>query len=200
MIFKLFNGNTILAPLKCATRYLEEVFGIPSSIISSNQLKINLFTPNLKTIIIRPPIEHLTSALHTELLGFIENNKEGDIKEVVMEFVSNGSNISQNAHWDKNVYSDLYWYWRQNRSRVNIIELNNLSLYLNELKIKKIPEYDSKNYNFNTYKYWCSKDDLMLFIKTNYQNEWNNLMEQVGVSTIFYDYLINKEVVEVKLI
>lgn len=200
MILKLFNENTILAPLKCGTRYLEMVFGAPSSEMACHTLNRNLFIPNLKTIIIRPPIEHLISALHTEIIGLIENNKEGDIKEVVMQFVSNESNRWQNAHWDKNAYSDLYWYWRRNRDSVNIVELNNLSLYLNELKIKKIPKYDSKNYDFNSAKYWCSKDDLMLFIKTNYQKEWNNLMEQVGVSTIFYDYLINKEVIEIKLI
>ena len=200
MVFKLFNGDTILAPLKCGTRYLEMVFGAPSSEIACYTLNRNLFIPTLKTIIIRPPIEHLISALHTEILGFLRENKEGDIKETLNTFVSNGSGIWQNAHWDKNVYSDLYWYWRRNRNYVNVIELKNLSSHLKELKIKKLPKYDSNDYNFNNYKYWCSKDDLMLFIKTNYKTQWDNLMEQIGVSTIFYDYLINKEVIEIKLI
>ena len=200
MVFKLFNDNTILAPLKCGTRYLEKVFGEPTSEIACYNLKTNLFMPTLKTIVIRPPLEHLISALHTEILGFLQNNKDGDIKEMLNTFVSFDPKNWQNAHWDKNVYSDLYWYWRRNRNYVNVIELNNLTSHLKELKIKKLPKYDSKEYDFNQYDYWCSKDDLMLFIKTNYKKEWDNLMEQVGVSTIFYDYLINKEVIEIKLI
>jgi len=200
MVFKLFNGDTILAPLKCGTRYLEMVFGAPTSEMANYTIKSNLFIPTLKTIIIRPPIEHLISALHTEILGFLRENKAADIKEILMTFISNGSEIWQNSHWEKDVYRDLYWYWRRNRKYVNVIELKNLSSHLKELKIKKLPKYDSNDYVFNNYKYWCSKDDLMLFIKTNYKIEWDNLMEQVGVSTIFYDYLINKEVIEIKLI
>jgi len=200
MVFKLFNENTILAPLKCGTRYLERVFGAPTSEIARSELKERIFIPTLKTIIIRPPMEHLVSALHTEILGFLRENKGGDIKEMLMTFISNGTEIWQNSHWDKDIYSDVYWYWRRNRKYVNVIELKNLSSHLKELKIKKLPKYDSNDYDFNHYKYWCSKDDLMLFIKTNYKKEWNDLMEQVGVSTIFYDYLINKEVIEIKLI
>jgi len=200
MVFKLFNGDTILAPLKCGTRYLEMVFGEPTSEMASYTIKSNLFIPTLKTIIIRPPIEHLISALHTEILGFLRENKAADIKEILMIFISNGTEIWQNSHWEKDVYRDLYWYWRRNRKYVNVIELKNLSSHLKELKIKKLPKYDSNDYVFNNYKYWCSKDDLMLFIKTNYKIQWDNLMEQVGVSTIFYDYLINKEVIEIKLI
>jgi hypothetical protein len=200
MVYKLFNGDTIIAPLKCGTRYLERVFGVPTSEIASYNLKSNLFIPNLKTIIIRPPIEHLISALHTEILGFLRKNEGGDIKEILNTFVSFDPKNWQNAHWDKNVYPDLYWYWRRNRNYVNVIELKNLSSHLKELKIKKLPKYDSNDYDFNNYKYWCSKDDLMLFIKANYKKEWDNLIEQVGVSTIFYDYLINKEVIDIKLI
>ena len=201
MVYKLFNENTIIAPLKCGTRYLERVFGEPTSEIASYTLKKNLFIQTLKTIIIRPPMEHLFSALHTEILGFLRENKEGDIQEVLKTFITNNAIDSlQNTHWDKNIYSDLYWYWRRNRDYVNVVELNNLSSHLKGLKIKKLPKYDSKEYDFNHYDYWCSKDDLMLFIKTSYRREWDNLIEQVGVSTIFYDYLINKEVIEIKLI
>ena len=206
MVFKLFNDNTILAPLKCGTRYLEKVFGAPTSEIACYNLKSTLFMPTLKTIIIRPPIEHLISALHTEIIGLLRENKEGDIKKMLNTFVSFDPKNWQNAHWDKNVYPDLYWFWRRNRNYINVIELNNLSSYLKGLKIKKLPKYDSKEYDFSKeyyvhdYDYWCSKDDLMLFIKTNYRKEWDNLMEQVGLSTIFYDYLINKEVIEIKLI
>ena len=200
MVFKLFNDNTILAPLKCGTRYLEKVFGEPTSEIACYNLKTNLFMPTLKTIVIRPPLEHLISALHTEILGFLQNNKDGDIKEMLNTFVSFDPKNWQNAHWDRHVYSDLYWYWRRNRNYVNVIELNNLTSHLKELKIKKLPKYDSKEYDFSKYDYWCSKDDLMLFIKTSYRKQWDNLIEQVQYSTIFYEYLINKEVIEIKLI
>jgi len=200
MNYKLFNDDSILAPLKCGTRYLEKVFGEPSSQISSHAIGGKLFIENLQTIVVRQPFEHLSSALHTEILGSIQTNEETDIKDILDEFLSFDPLNKQNTHWDKNMYKNLYWYWRRNRERTDVIDLKDLSSYLQKLKIKKIENYDSNEYNFNHYKFWCSKEDLMLFIKTNYKKEWENLMEQVDNSNVFYNHLINKEVIEIKLI
>ena len=200
MNFKLFNNDSIMAPLKCGTRYLEKVFGEPSSQISSHAIGGKLFIKNLQTIVVRQPFEHLSSALHTEILGSIQTNEETDIKDILDEFVSFDPLNRQNTHWEKNTYKNLYWYWRRNRACTNVVDLKDLSSHLEELKIEKIEKYDSKEYNFNHYKFWCSKEDLMLFIKTNYQKEWKNLMEQIHDSNAFYNYLINKEVIEIKLI
>jgi hypothetical protein len=200
MNYKLFNDDSILAPLKCGTRYLEKVFGEPSSQISSHAIGGKLFIENLQTIVVRQPFEHLSSALHTEILGSIQTNEETDIKDILDEFLSFDPLNKQNTHWDKNMYKNLYWYWRRNRERTDVIDLKDLSSYLTRLKIKKIENYDSNEYNFNHYKFWCSKEDLMLFIKTNYKKEWENLMEQVDNSNVFYNHLINKEVIEIKLI
>lgn len=200
MNYKLFNDDSILAPLKCGTRYLEKIFGEPSSQISSHAIGGKLFIENLQTIVVRQPFEHLSSALHTEILGSIQTNGETDIKDILDEFLSFDPLNKQNTHWDKNMYKNLYWYWRRNRERTDVIDLKNLSSYLKGLKIKKIQNYDSNEYNFNHYKFWCSKEDLMLFIKTNYKKEWENLMEQVDNSNVFYNHLINKEVIEIKLI
>ena len=200
MNYKLFNDDSILVPLKCGTRYLEKVFGEPSSQISSHAIGGKLFIENLQTIVVRQPFEHLSSALHTEILGSIQTNEETDIKDILDEFLSFDPLNKQNTHWDKNMYKNLYWYWRRNRERTDVIDLKDLSSYLTRLKIKKIENYDSNEYTFNHYKFWCSKEDLMLFIKTNYKKEWENLMEQVDNSNVFYNHLINKEVIEIKLI
>ena len=66
--------------------------------------------------------------------------------------------------------------------------------------IEKLPEYNSKEYDFSKYDYWCSKEELMLFIKTSFPDQWKNLMKQVTEAEIFYNALINKELLPIKLL
>jgi hypothetical protein len=97
------------------------------------------------------------------------------------------------------MYKDLYWYWRRNRHNTDVINLNDLSSYIKQLNFTEV-DYDFNDYNFNGIQLWCSKEDLMLFINSNYKEEWEDLMEQINESNIFYNHLINKEVLEIKLI
>ena len=71
---------------------------------------------------------------------------------------------------------------------------------MEKLKIKDLTKYDLKDYDFHTYQFWCTKDELMLFIKTNYPDQWSNLIEQFKTAEMFYNTLINKELIEIKLI
>ena len=199
MNFKLFNDDTIIAPLKCGTRYMEKVFGDSSSRITSNDLKGRLFIKNLKVIVIREPMDHLISALHTVILRQVELDDRVKIKNILGEFVLFNETITKNVHWDMNMYEDLYWYWRRNRHNTDVINLNDLSPYIKQLNFTEV-DYDFNDYNFNGSQLWCSKEDLMLFIKSNYEEEWEDLMEQINESNIFYNHLINKEVLEIKLI
>jgi hypothetical protein len=40
----------------------------------------------------------------------------------------------------------------------------------------------------------------MLFVKKNYTEHWDNLMEQVENANVFYNLLMNKELIEIKLV
>ena len=204
MHIRLYNNGTLLAPLKCGTRYLDKIFKDDVTGFDLVEFKRTLFLPNVREIVVRPPMEHLTSALHTSILTAYNNTErdkriEIDLKSVIDEFCLYTKTDLQNTHWRCDMYETLYWVWRRNKNNINIIELKDLTSYLKK-QISNLPEYDSKEYDFHKYEFWCSKDEIMLFIKTNYPNQWNNLMEQVENSNVFYNYLINKEVIEIKLI
>lgn len=208
MHIKLYYNDTILTPMKCGTRYLDEVFkdNTPNG-FALNEVKRTLFLPKVKYIILRPPIEHLKSALHTAMLteyNFGEKKENEfiiDFKPIVDEFCywENDDDV-QNTHWRHDVYETLYWTWRRNRDNINIIELKDLSFLLEKLKIENLPKYDSKNYEFKSYKYWCSKDEIMLFIKTNYPIQWNNYMQQIDRANVFYNHLMNTEIIDIKFV
>ena len=202
MKISFFNDNTILAPLKCGTRYLIECFGEESSTTTTSNLNRSLYHPNLKTIIVRSPYEHLESALHTELIKLFEhssNTHGSDVEGVLQKFKSNPNEIEGTTHWSYHVYEKLYWYWRRNRKYIKVVELNELTNYLKGIK-KKLPKYDPENYKFNHYSYWCSKEDLMLFVKTNYKSIWDDLMEQVKISNKWYELLVTETPIEIRLI
>jgi hypothetical protein len=200
MILKLYNDRTILAPLKCGSRYLEKVFGKADEEIGLLDLNKKLHIEGLTLIVLRSPIEHLASALHTEILSAYGTSKT--IDEVLDTFlISNENRFWQSTHWNQRLYSEIYWYWRRNRNYVTIRQLKNLSSYIEDLGIPNIPEYDSSEYDFHgSYKYWCSKEDMMFFIKNNYETHWNNLMNQIAVSDIYWNHIMNREVIEIQLI
>jgi hypothetical protein len=205
MHIKLYNKNTLLVPLKCGTRYLDKIFKDDSTGFDITEMKKSLFLPNVTDIVIRPPMEHLTSALHTAILTASNDTEKTkgapvDLFPIIDEFCMYEKTDLQNTHWRYDIYETLYWLWRRNKNNINIIELKDLSLYLEKLKIKDLPKHDSKDYDFHFYQYWCTKDEIMFFIKTNYIEQWNNLMTQVEYSNVFYNHLINKELIEIKLL
>jgi hypothetical protein len=204
MNFKLYD-NKLLVPMKCGTRYLDLIFKNNQVAFDLIELKRSLFLPNITDIIIRPPMEHLVSALHTEILTAYNNTNQNkdipvDVSSIINEFCMYEKTDLQNTHWRYDTYEALYWLWRRNKNNINIIELKDLSLYLEKLNIKKLPKYNLKDYDFHNQTNWCSKDELMLFIKTNYPEHWDNLMTQVKNADVFYNCLINKHLIEIKLL
>jgi hypothetical protein len=204
MHFKLYD-NKLLVPMKCGTRYLDLIFKNNQVGFDLIELKQSLFLPNITDMIIRPPMEHLVSALHTEILTAYNNTNENkdipvDLSSIINEFCMYEKTDLQNTHWRYDTYEMLYWLWRRNKNNINIIELKDLSSYLEKLNIKKLPKYDLRDYDFHHQTNWCSKDELMLFIKTNYPEHWDNLMTQVEKADVFYNCLINKHLIEIKLL
>jgi len=206
MHLSIYNKGTILAPLKSGTRYLDKVFGEDCESIWIDHMEMNLTIPTITTIIIRPPMEHLISALHTEVLSTynhadIEYNTSNIIINVLNEFTYDKVEWKkQNTHWRYEIYETFYWFWRRNRNRIKIVHLKDLSSHLKSIGIPP-PEYNPKEYDFNknSDKFYCSKEELVSLIKTNYPKEWENLMEQIEICNKFYNYLINKELINIEL-
>jgi hypothetical protein len=204
MHIKLYNNGELLVPLKCGSRYLDKIFKDNSKGFDIKEFQQTLFT-KIKTIVVRPPFEHLSSALHTAILTYYNDTEKNenipiDYTPIIEQFCFYNKDSVQNTHWRYDLYETFYGLWRTNRNNVNVIELKDLSLYLKTIGIEKLPEYDSKEYDFSKYDYWCSKEELMLFIKTSFPDQWKNLMKQVTEAEIFYNALINKELLPIKLL
>jgi len=179
MVLKRYGGGKILAPLKCGTRYLDEVFGVNYADIDLSEL---MSDRNIQTIVLREPYEHLESALHTELLGVW--NGEGDVESVLKRFVSGST------HWSPHLYETLYTYCAKSGWDIKVIHLTGLSTYLKSTGVNEM-EYNPKKYDFNHYTKWVSKKDMVLYIKENYPDMWYTYMLQVEKSNMYYDSLVN---------
>lgn len=203
MTLQLYDEGRILAPLKCGTRFLDDVFGLTdtqreeSSILQS-KIKSTLLFPNIHTLIVRPPKEHLYSALHTDILTTMNNEDDTmDIDGLMHAYTKRIDWCT--GHWHPKIYETLYWMWRRNKGRIKVVELRNLSNHLMDLGFQ-LPLYNKENYGFLDFKYYCSIDEMMLFIKTNYPKEWENIVIQIENANVFYENLINGEIVDIRCI
>ena len=173
MYFKVYNNETILAPAKCGTRYLDETFGSDSVGIDTKKLDIPLWKrlPNLKTIIVREPIEHLESAVHTEISTRYYNDEERDttqpldVDTIIDKFcydwkgeLYQKENMNPNRRyflettlWGYNLHEIIYKIWTRNPHKIEVVHLRQMSSYLPTIGVK-IPVYDNKRYDFISYR------------------------------------------------
>lgn len=195
MRLKTYNNGKILAPLKCGTRFLDETFGGHKEDIGLEDLMLNQsILKNIELIVIREPLKHIESVLHTEILGKWRLSSEPSLKDVekIMEsfMYKQNDGIEGGTHYSSHLYLHLYYYWKRNKNKIKVIHLNELSSYLKS-KGFDLPEYAPNKYDFNNYEHWYSKEDLMLSIKSNYPVIWDNYMLQVKESQLYYDSLIS---------
>jgi hypothetical protein len=205
MTIKTYNNETILAPLKCGTRFLDDVFKSKDTGYNITELKRTIFIPKIRAIIVRPPMEHVISALHTEIINAHNNTERNldepvDILAIIDSFIFKGPHQEeQNTHWHRDLYETLYWSWRRNRKNIKIVDLKDLSSYLKSIGIKP-PKHKKEDYNFSNFENYCDVDEMMVFIKNAYPNEWKNILIQIEHANVFYNYLINKEVFDIKVL
>ena len=201
MKFHIVN-NEILVPLKCGSTYLERIY--PDNIVDINYCDL----PNLKgisTIIIREPFEHLQSALHTELLGWLQNNPAENFSTETMiplinNFITNELNPYGTNHWDVNYYEHLYKFWKRNRNTLKVIHLSDLTDFIKQKYEIDIP-HDKFSYgiqrHIGQFKYaYTTKQKLAKWIEETLPELWDELIKEIPKANKFYNLIINGEVSE----
>lgn len=185
MVIKIYN-NTILTPVKCGTRYLDKIWEDKRVYFGHQQY---LKFPKVKYIIVRDPLSHLISALHTETLEWINvYTDEDDFYHQLSDFVSNYGA----THWCFPFYEYFYYYRNKYGEDIEIVKLENLTELLK--KLGHNVEYTPDEYHFKKYKKWWSKEDLFEMLKNMYPNEIQLLLEQVETQNMYYQKLINNEI------
>ena len=185
MVIKIYN-NIIMAPVKCGSRYLDKVWESErTEYIHYQYLKF----PKVKYIVIREPMSHLITALHTETVGFInEFGRRDDFYHQLNDFIS----VDGATHWCVPFYEYLYYYRNKYGEDIEVVKLENLTGLLKNLghNIQYVPE----EYHFKKYEKWWSKEDLFKMLKEMYPKEINWLIDKVETQKIYYEKLLNNEI------
>jgi hypothetical protein len=181
--------NKIIAPNKHGTRFLNQVFDFKYE--DGDQLEIFKTYKWLTAdvwFVYREPMEHLISALHTEIITKLNNSKDSNIQNVINDFVSQYGT----THWHPQLLQQLYDTWlRYNKNKFKIIELKNLSNLLIDLGYN-IPEFNYSDYQFNDIPIKLTKENIVEIVKTDFPNEWNYLIKMVNIEKEFYNKLNNR--------
>ena len=185
------DNNLILAPVKCGTRYLDKIWEDKMKYFTHSQF---LNFPNVKYIIVRPPIEHLITALHTETLRYLnETDKVDDFYYQLTNFMSpNGA-----THWCVPFYEYLYYYRNRYGQDIEVVNLENLTNLLEGLGHSV--KYNAEEYHFKKYEKWWSKEELFEIVKKLHPKEVNWLLEKVDEQNVYYEKLLNNEI-DIKVI
>jgi len=207
-----FYDKKVLAPAKLGSRYMDSIYGVIQSdgfrnsitLPKGSKLTSDIIPPIVKRtehlkpfellnlsevqwIIIRPPMELLTTAIHTELgLNWTRNPNETDEKRIVDNLTYSDW---QCAHYQWNLYKQMYFQAVSNR-HIEFVELKNLSLFSD--KVLNLPkEWKKSEWDFEEMQYFPTKKHTMEYLKLVYPYHYSKLMKNVLIEEMFYDIIMN---------
>ena len=198
MDFHIVN-NEILVPVKCGTTYLESIY--PGNFISIGLYSHLYNFKGISAIIIREPLEHLQSALHTELLRWYKLHPSEKLSAetaipLINNFITNESNPFGTTHWDINYYEHIYKVWKQNKNTIKIIHVSNLTDFIQQKYGINIP-HNKFSYGIPAsdtgfrYRY-TTKQKLSKWIEETLPELWNEVVKDLPKAEKFYNHLINE--------
>lgn len=203
--------NSWLVPAKCGTRYLDELFdiknqinfpyllpnGLPNGLsddtkILINEKNINPFfvADRITHIVLREPLSHLHSALHTELWGHIPETERVRGLNLDNEFIMNRLRgfLKGNQHWSPTLYKKL-WNNISNKN-ITIINLNDLNVFVKSSLGWDIP-YEPQKYNHPEHR--LSRDTILGWVKTDCADIYNDIIKLMELDMVYYNKILKAE-------
>ena len=192
-----------IVPAKCGSRYLDKAFGVTeqdnvgfSGINNERQMDVwrntILDSPYTKIatqsdkifqfwilpithIVLRNPLSHLLSALHTDLWGHLNESTRNiglvkgnlHLEEILLKYTSTGT-----GHWSPDLYCNVYMLL-QKRPDIQIVPLNKLSELVESVGLQM--DYVPDEYDFS--KLGVSREDIINWVKTEYPSIWKRIWE-----------------------
>ena len=192
-----------IVPAKCGSRYLDKAFGVTkqnnvgfsgignvkqmgvwrNSVLDSPHIKIAAQSHNIfqfwvlpiTHIVLRNPLSHLLSALHTDLwghldepiraIGLVKGNLH--LEEILLKYTKDGT-----GHWSPHLYYNLYML-SQKRPDIQIVPLNKLSEFLESVGLEE--EYVPDEYNFANMG--IEREYIINWVKMEYPSIWKRIWE-----------------------
>lgn len=179
------DGVSVLAPLKCGTRWLNDYTNPLAWTRIGCHTEINKEKYDEKRLIYfiyREPEEHFITAFHTEVLTYARENmlEKLDLKPVVNTFKTNYA-----EHWSTNMWETLYNDILKTKNKFEFVNLKNLS----SLFDNKYP-YNRTEFDFLNNKLHLTKKELLIKIKKEFPNEWIFFNETIKKETIWMNKTI----------
>jgi hypothetical protein len=178
-------GNKIIAPCKCGTRYLDKIWNVYEDISEMTIFRNPKWKRFEGYYIYRPPMEHLVSALHTEIITREDWQSVDDIIDLFLRPIGT-------THWSPYMYKGLWEYISANK-RVKGIPLSQLTTLVKKLGMDA-PKWDKSEYEFRHLDdKWLSKETVLKDIQRDYEIEWEWLVSCVEEDGVYYDKIVNCE-------
>lgn len=213
MHFNFYN-NKILTSAKCGSRYLDEIYDIhhnnrlnqPTILPKGTKLTSNVIPPKIKVIhhltsfsklnlngikwiVIRPPIDLLTTAIHTELILNWSKNTDNLTEKDIIHNLRFSPNC---AHYQFNLYKEMFLKSLE-YTDINFVKLEDLTTFC-ELELNLYKPYIPGNYNFNNIgSYSVDKNTTMEYLKLQYPYYYSSLMKNIPIDDMFYNLIINSK-------
>ena len=192
-----------IVPAKCGSRYLDKAFEIieqdnfgfsgihnevqlgawRNSILNSPHTKIaaqsdeifQFWILPITHIVLRNPLSHLLSALHTDLwghlnepiraIGLVKGNSH--LEEILLKYTTTGT-----GHWSSDLYYNVYMLLQQ-RPDIQIVPLDKLSEFVESIGLKM--DYVPDEYNFENMG--IEREYIINWVKTEYPSIWKRIWE-----------------------
>ncbi len=210
-----FYDKKVLAPAKCGSRYLDSIYGVPdgggfpSTIVlpKGTTLTSKVIPPKIKVthhlspfsklnidgikwIIIRPPMDLLVSAVHTELiLNWTRNPDKNNEKDIIhnLRFCDWSC-----GHYQFNLYKEMFLK-SMDYNDVKFVKLENLTTFCEwELNLHK--PYESTEFDFSRSNgFQIDKNEAMDYLKLSYPYYYSSLMKNIPIDEFFYNLIINSD-------
>jgi hypothetical protein len=217
------SSKIIITSAKCGTRYLSNVCELNSELIRIHPAEFtkgasDYYFENISEIywIVRPPMEHLISAImteHSSNMNLTENPnkvssklkiKKNDedwkievleklLKDILTEpkfTINNSNDVGNNTFSHYQSKYEILYNDIQDRielfSKIKFVELKNLS-ELMESEFKLYTNIENQNYTFNTF---FTKDSILETMQLNFADMWSELKAIVDNEQYYYDNLL----------
>jgi hypothetical protein len=204
----LHINNRFIVPLKCGSRFLRKNNWETNGVTILDDGWENFKNRNWDVMILRNPIDHLKSALHTELLSLWNNHKRNPLDYLkglshaeLSSLWNDDKNYSKyneseliyaliselgTPHWCGTLNKILYEIWVDKDKKPKPLKLENLSLFLS-LENIDIPEYRRNQYNFKYFDNWETPEYIFNYVKNKYPNELDIMLEMANNDEIYYN-------------
>ncbi len=177
------NGVSVLAPLKCGSRWLND-YTKPLAFSKYDNHKdlrnYYLGGEGVNHFVYREPEKHFITAFHTEVLTYARERRldELELQPTIKLFKENKA-----EHWSTDLWRTLHDSIIDKDVNFKFVNLNNLSSLFED----KYP-HNKNEYGFEKNKLFVTKEELLSLLKKKHPKEWMFFNEIIKIE----EYWMNK--------